>query len=97
MEYLGLGTRCILFKHFNPFLIGHAQMISYSAKIVPLVHDKEQCLFLGVLEKIFGRRSREKFRQLHLWLSNVSYFTEGTVWMVGKKEFGILAPPFRDD
>lgn len=35
MEYLGLGTRCILLKNFNPF-VGHAQVTAYSAKNVPL-------------------------------------------------------------
>lgn len=45
---------------------------------------KEQCLFLGVLKEIFGRRSEEKFRQLHLWLSNAWYSTEGTIWTVGE-------------
>lgn len=45
---------------------------------------KEQCLFLGVLKKILGRRSEENFRQLHLWLSNAWYSTEGTIWTAGK-------------
>lgn len=46
--------------------------------------DKGQCLFLGVPKKIFGRRSGEKFRQLHLWLSNAWYSTDGTMWTMGE-------------
>lgn len=38
----------------------------------------------GCPEEIFGRRSGEKFRQLHLWLSNAWYSTEGTIWTVGE-------------
>lgn len=38
MEYLGLGTRCILLRDVNPFIVRHAQVTAYSAKNVPLAH-----------------------------------------------------------
>lgn len=76
---------CPVKKNFNPFFISsHVQRSAYSAKNVPLAHGQGAVFIFGCPEENIWERSREKFRQLHLWLSNAWYSTEGTVWTVGK-------------
>lgn len=74
------SPKCILSKKFNPFFIWQLRVLI----IYLLLMSKEQHLFLGVLKKAFKGRSGERLRQLHLWLSNAWYSTEGTIWTVGK-------------